>query len=99
MEAASYFSNGRSSGLEKKSALNNSETRNRSCTIIWNWKAVWRFDCNVQSYESTKEVITDLRNSIRGLQEDMQELKEDIKTLIEKIKMLTCTSEEIPEDS
>ena len=54
----------------------------------------------VQYYVSTKrgKFITDLRDSMRGLQEKMQELKEDKKTLIRNINMLACTSNEMPED-
>ena len=65
--------------------------------MIQNGEAVWCFDCNyVQSYESTKRGnITDLRDSMRGLQEDMQELKEDRNTLVRNIHMLACTSKEI----
>ena len=68
--------------------------------MIRNGEAVWCFDCNyVQSYESTKTGnITDLRDSMRGLQEDMQELKEDRKTLARNLNMLPCTSKEISED-
>ena len=62
--------------------------------MIQSGEAVWCFDCNVQSYESTKRGnITDHFN-----RRTMQELKEDRKTLITNIKMLACTSQEMPED-
>ena len=42
--------------------------------------------------------MTDLRDSMRGLQEDVQELKEDRKTVIRNINMLACTSKEMQGD-
>ena len=70
--------------------------------MIRNGEAVWCIDCNVQSYESTKRArlhtVTNLRDSMTGLQEDMQELKEERKTIIININMLAFTSKEMPED-
>ena len=53
---------------------------------------------NLRRARKEVNTITDLRDSMRGLQEDMQELKEDRKTLIININMLACTSKEMPED-
>ena len=63
-----------------------------SCLMHW-------LQCPI-SWEHKKRLhtVTDLRDSMRGLQEDMQELKEDRKTLIRNINMLACTSKEMPED-
>ena len=56
------------------------------------WGSCLKFDCNVQSYESTKRGnITDHFN--RGV---MQELKEDRKTLMRN--MPAYASKEKPED-